>query len=75
MARIGANSMLALPAGRWQVHFGNMIRITGATAQDGGGLGFWYVHEVVRRDVPPFRKFRVQRDAVEWANTMNLRAP
>jgi hypothetical protein len=75
MARIGLNSRLPIPAGRWQVHFGNMIRVPGTSPQDGGGLGFWYVHEVIRRDIPPFRKFRVQRDAVEWANVMNARAP
>ena len=74
MARIGINSLLATPGGRWQVHHGNLIWVSGDPAP-GGGLGFWYVHEVLKRDVPPFRMFRVQRDAVMWANTMNLRAP
>jgi len=75
MARIGINSWVASGAGRWQVHFGNAIRPPGST--DGrGGLGFWWVHEVVKRDAPPFwGKFRVQRDAQAFADRMNLRYP
>ena len=75
MARIGFNSRLAIPGGRWQVHFANGIRVPGTNPGQGGGLGFWFVHEIVKRDWPPYNKFRVQRDAVEYANRMNLKAP
>jgi len=75
MARIGKNSYLATPGGRWQVHFGNTIRVPGQNPGQGGGLGFWYVHEVIRRDWPPPYRFRGQRDAVMFANVMNNRAP
>jgi hypothetical protein len=75
MSRIGAGARLPTGAGRWQVHWGGAVK---PPHTDGGGgkLGFWYVHEIVRRDAPPFRMaFRVQRDAQQWADTMNLRAP
>lgn len=76
MARIGINARLATTGGRWQVRLSPIIMVPGNPAP-GGGLGFWWVHEVGAKDgplAPPYR-FRVQRDAVMFAAVMNARAP
>ena len=78
MARIGENSRLPAAGGRWQVRLGTIVIQSppGGGGGPGGGLGFWWVQEVGAKagQFPPYR-FRVQRDAIKFAETMNLRAP
>ena len=75
MARIGINSRLATTGGRWQVRLGQIV-LPPVSSAAGGGLGFWWVHEVTAKDgpFPPYR-FRTQRDAVMFAAMMNAKAP
>lgn len=76
MARIGANSWLPDPVGRWRV-----VRLPAggfpSPERNTGGLAYWAVTDgpLPKKIIPPYRRFRVHRDAVRFAARMELRAP
>jgi hypothetical protein len=78
MARIGVNARLVpVMAVRWLVVWMQKGRVPQVNG-NGGHLGFWSVRESpvnLKRENPPPYHFRVQRDAVMFAQMMNLRAP